>query len=54
MQRPQLEHIIRAAAGITGADRLVIVGSQAILGQFPNASFPRRFLRIAVSFVWHG
>lgn len=36
MQRPQLEHIIRAAAGITGADRFVIVGSQAILGQFPN------------------
>src|ERR1051325_7550018 len=36
MQRPQLEHIIRAAAGITGADRFVIVGSQAILGQFPS------------------
>jgi hypothetical protein len=36
MQRAQLEHIIRAAAGITGADRFVIVGSQAILGQFPN------------------
>ena len=33
---PQLEHIIRAAAGITGADRFVIIGSQAILGQFPN------------------
>jgi hypothetical protein len=36
MQRPQLEHIIRAAAGITGADQFVIIGSQAILGQFPN------------------
>jgi hypothetical protein len=36
MQRPQLEHIIRAAAGITGADRFVIIGSQAILGPFPN------------------
>ena len=36
MQRPQLEHIIRAAAGITGAERFVVVGSQAILGQFPN------------------
>jgi hypothetical protein len=36
MQRTQLEHIIRAATGITGADRFVIVGSQAILGQFPN------------------
>lgn len=37
MQRHQLEHIIRAAAGITGAPELVIVGSQAVLGQFPNA-----------------
>jgi hypothetical protein len=37
MQRHQLEHIIRAAAGITGATRFVIVGSQAVLGQFPDA-----------------
>lgn len=32
MKREQLEHIIRAAAGITGADQFVIIGSQAILG----------------------
>jgi len=37
MQRPQLEHIIRAAAGITGASEFVIIGSQAVLGQFPDA-----------------
>jgi len=37
MQRHQLEHILRASAGITGADRFVIIGSQAILGQFPDA-----------------
>jgi hypothetical protein len=37
MQRPQLEHIIRAAAGITGATEIVVIGSQAMLGQFPNA-----------------
>ncbi len=36
-QRQQLEHIIRAAAGITGATEFVIVGSQAVLGQFPQA-----------------
>ena len=36
MQRPQLEHLIRAAAGITGADRFVVIGSQAVLGQFPS------------------
>jgi hypothetical protein len=37
MQRHQLEHIIRAASGITGARELVVVGSQAVLGQFPQA-----------------
>lgn len=37
MQRTQLEHIIRAASSITGAQELVIIGSQALLGQFPEA-----------------
>jgi len=37
MQRYQLEHIVRAASGITGATEFVIVGSQAVLGQFPEA-----------------
>ena len=37
MTREQLEHIIRAVADITGRPRLVVIGSQAILGQFPNA-----------------
>ncbi len=37
MRRQQLEHIIRAAAGITGAPEFVIIGSQAVLGQFPEA-----------------
>lgn len=37
MHRQQLEHIIRAAAGITGATEFVIVGSQSVLGQFPQA-----------------
>ncbi len=37
MQRPQLEHIIRAAVGITGATEIVVIGSQAVLGQFPTA-----------------
>ena len=36
MQRPHLEHIIRAAAAITGADEFIVIGSQAVLGQFPN------------------
>jgi hypothetical protein len=33
----ELEHIIRAAAEVAGDDELVVVGSQAILGQFPEA-----------------
>ncbi len=37
MNREQLEHVLRAASAITGADRLVVIGSQAILGQYPAA-----------------
>ncbi len=37
MKRPQLEHIIRAAAGITGAREIVVIGSQSVLGQFPDS-----------------
>jgi hypothetical protein len=37
MNREQLEHAIRAAASISGEDRIVIIGSQAILGSFPAA-----------------
>jgi hypothetical protein len=37
MKRAQLEHVLRAAAAITGADRFVIIGSQSILGQFADA-----------------
>lgn len=38
MKRRDLEHILRAAAGITGADQFVVIGSQAILAQFPDAA----------------
>jgi Nucleotidyltransferase of unknown function (DUF6036) len=37
MRREQLEHLVRAAAQIADDDELVIVGSQAVLGQFPDA-----------------
>ena len=37
MKREHLEHIIRAAATIADDDEIVIVGSQSILGQFPDA-----------------
>lgn len=37
MTREQLEHLIRAAAVIADVDTVIVVGSQAILGQFPDA-----------------
>ena len=37
MNRAQLEHIIRAASAISEDPEIVVVGSQAILGQFPDA-----------------
>lgn len=37
MRREQLEHLVRAAAHIVDDEEIVIVGSQAVLGQFPDA-----------------
>lgn len=37
MKRAELEHIIRSCADIAADDEIVIIGSQAILGQFPDA-----------------
>ncbi len=37
MTRQQLEHLVRAATQIADDDELIIVGSQAVLGQFPDA-----------------
>lgn len=36
MLRHQLEHIIRAACGVANVEEIVIIGSQAVLGQFPD------------------
>lgn len=41
MQRDQLEHLIRAAGAISGSRRVVVIGSQAILGQYPTGAPPR-------------
>jgi hypothetical protein len=35
--RPELEHAIRAACDVSGDDELYVFGSQAILGQYPDA-----------------
>lgn len=37
MTREQLEHAIRAACNVSGDTELIIFGSQAILGQYPDA-----------------
>jgi hypothetical protein len=37
MTRSELEHIIRAAGAIAGDREIVVIGSQALLGQYPDA-----------------
>ena len=37
MRRSELEHLIRAAGRIAGERELIIIGSQSVLGQFPDA-----------------
>lgn len=37
MKLAELEHVLRAASTIADDDEIVVVGSQAILGQFPKA-----------------
>jgi len=37
VRRAELEHVLRAAAAVAEDEEIIVVGSQAILGQFPNA-----------------
>lgn len=37
MTRAALEHIVRAAAAVTNERDIVVIGSQAVLGQYPDA-----------------
>ena len=37
MTRVELEHAIRAACDVCGDDQVYVFGSQAILGQYPDA-----------------
>lgn len=43
MRHADLEHVIAAAADITGDPEIVVIGSQAILGSYPDA--PETLLR---------
>jgi uncharacterized nucleotidyltransferase DUF6036 len=40
MRRDQLEHAIRTACQITGQIEVIVVGSQAILGTYPEYELP--------------
>jgi hypothetical protein len=37
MDRAALEHVLRAAAAITNEREFVVIGSQSVLGPFPEA-----------------
>jgi hypothetical protein len=37
MKRSELEHVIRAAGSIADDPEIIVIGSQSILGQFPDA-----------------
>lgn len=50
MNREQLEHVIGSAATIADDDEIVVIGSQAILGQFPDA--PLDLCRSMEADVW--
>jgi hypothetical protein len=50
MTRSELEHVIRAAGAIAEDSEIVVIGSQSILGQFPDA--PRALLRSAEADVY--
>lgn len=50
MTRVELEHLIRAAATVADDDEIVVIGSHAILGQFPDA--PPELLRSMEADVW--
>lgn len=45
MNRSELEHAIRAACDVAGDDELIVAGSQAILGGFPDAPSELRVSR---------
>lgn len=50
MRRDEFEHVIAAAAEVSGEREIVVIGSQAILGSFPNP--PERMLISAEADVY--
>jgi len=58
MNRLQLEHLLRAAGSIAGQDRVIVIGSQSILGARPDAPisllfpFLQTFQWVTLAPVW--
>lgn len=50
MTRSELEHLIRAAGAIAEDSEIIVIGSQSILGQFPDA--PHALLKSAEADVY--
>jgi hypothetical protein len=50
MTREQLEHLMRAAAAIADDSEIVVIGSQAVLGQLPDA--PRELCASMDAVLW--
>jgi hypothetical protein len=38
MKKQQVDHVLRAAGGITGEKRFIIIGSQALHGKYPDVA----------------
>lgn len=49
MRRVDLEHLLRAASQIADDDEIIVLGSQAILGQFADAPTSGDATKIACS-----
>ena len=45
MRREQVQHIARAAAKVAGVKRILVVGSQAVLGTYSENELPERATR---------
>lgn len=42
MKRSEIEHVLRAAKAIAGEDEFILIGSQSVLGAFPDAPLALR------------
>jgi len=42
MKRSEIEHVLRAAKEIAGEDEFILIGSQSVLGAFPDAPLALR------------